>query len=1058
MMMPGDPSPGPLCVPLLPPSSLPSLAPRTHCFDPRRTCRPFLLYVYHPSDAFSRRAVAPDALDLFLKELRPLRETGVAFDFLFAVAPPVDRPADETTAAAAAAAAASRAEALLARLEDAVGRLEGARPGDIGPVLGGEGEGEAARLRYGVIAAGGGGGGKGANSHPHDHHPWGWAPSVLAVWPDPSAMRLVRVWADPQPSRQQQEEAEEEDGTAAAAASFRPAAAAAAAQQPLLTATRLGSRFPWLLPGFQPHPDDPGAPPNTTLSYPLAAVGGGFVRRACAEAGLARAADDAGEQDADSDKETLGDPRDAVVLIPFAYGSSREAEGGRCTYWHVLRAAQRDLGAAGALFHAPLLETAAAPPSAPGGLDEQLFQPSYVPWPGFGAPPFDEDADLGPEEGGAEIPAASVERGAAAAIRAALLRSLSDGSSRRGSSPLKDKEDGTTADPPVSFPRAGFIARALPTGAAALAVDARGRLQEAGWFKLPSLEHAAWAARYLSWRERRLDARLDALAADEAEGRALVVPVIGRVGKGGGEGDGCDDGARPLSADKGRVSASVELPPASTLARFSKVEADFELDCPGGVDASCPQWDHVLQAFVCCSLSSSSSSSLSSSSLSSSWRRPACSPSPAADCWGTKWRRANPAAAQGDDDDDAEDNDDDANTNSSNNACGRELLRVVTPFRRRGGRWLVDVTRLRGLLHPPVGGDEGGPITCAFHVQGPPWAGPWVPRLALRFSEPLPPSAGGRGGVGPAEAALSPSSSSLPNSAVHVKALWPTAPGASFDVSESPPGGGNCDTSGAHPPAPLPPPPPKGKRLVRATLVAAVTGHGAAEFVPSAHAFFLEQQQQGVQEEGGGGGGGEEEGRPPPPRRVHLLTADLASFRPGGVWGSGARGCVASVDAGSVPNEHGTWLYTRAGWCDGGPADGPWAADVTGAVREAWRREEKEEEGGKGGGGRARIAYGCLFPSGGWGEEAEEEEGLTGARRRGGRQGQERRWWQRQAGRPDDGGDGGRAAVPSSSSSPSSSARRRLLDEPDAAFMMEATLVLEYEEGGEDEGGGLAVV
>jgi hypothetical protein len=967
-----------------------------------------LLYVYHPSDAFSRRAVAPDALDLFLKELRPLPDDA-PFDFVFAVAPTLEEGEEQGASAA-------RAAALLARLDDAVKRLQA--PLDIGPVVESDGEEilPPSRLRYGVIAGGAAAAVAGAaNNHRHrDRHPWGWSPAVLASWPDLSAMRLVRVWAE-QPQEQEQEQEQEEGGAMAAAASFRPAAADAAAAAhnlpPLLTATRLGSRFPWLLPGFLPHPDDDG-PPNATLTYPLAAVGREFVRRACA------AVDDDGDDN--NNNETLGDPRDAVVLIPFAYGSSPEADAG-CTYWHVLRAAQQELGAAGALFHAPLLPAPSpsslssspsvaaaippAPPTAPGGLEEQLFQPSYVPWPGFDAPPFDEDADPGPEEGGAELPAASVERAAAAAIRAALLRSSSSG----GSSPS-------------SAVRAGFIARPLPAGAAALAVDARGRVQEVGWLKLPSLEHAAWAARYLSWREKRLDRRLDELIDQEAQGNALVVPVLG--------GDGDDDASRPLSADKGRVSASVELPPASQLARFSKVEADFELDCLGGVDASCPQWDHVLQTFVCCS-------SVEGEGLSSSWRRPACSPSPSADCWGTKWRRANPAVAAAEDDED----DNNAANDGPANACGRELLRVVTPFRRRGGRWLVDVTRLRGLLHPPAAsGSEAAddaPITCAFHVQGPPWAGPWVPRLALRFSQPIAGGGGGGGGgggVSTAEAVLS--SASTPSASVHVKALWPTAPGTSYDVSESPPGGGNCDTSGAHPPAPLPPPPPPGTRLARATLVAAVTGHGAAEFVPSTHAFYLEQREGPEEEEEEEGDGGP---RPRRRRRVHLLTADLASYRPGGIWGSGSRGCVSSVDAGSVPNEHGTWLYTRAGWCDGGPADGPWAADVTAAVREAWRQEllSEEEEGGVGG-SRARIAYGCVFPSGGWGQEEELRVGRRGQVQRRRRQRAE-------------GGEGA-ASAPADRSVWPPGARRRLLDEPDAAFMMEATLVLEYER--EEEGAG----
>ena len=1022
--MPDDPIPGPLCVPLLlsasasapAADSLPSRR-RQHCFDPRRTRRPLLLYVYHPSDAFSRRAVAADALDLFLKELRPLREG--AFDFVFAVAQQEQQQQQDDSGGDDA-----RASALLARLEDAVGRL-GAPRLDIGPVVGPDGE-EAeppARLRYAVVAPAAGSGD--ADADPQQRQPpppWGWAPPVLAAWPDPNAMRLVRVWDGQQQEHEAKLAGAEEAGGAAAAA----AAAAGGKQQedggaakattttpPLLTATRLGSRFPWLLPGFQAHPDTEAL--NATLSYRLAAVGGGFVRRACSGAvGDGSGGGDPQEEAAAAAEEAastpLGNPRDAVVLIPFAYGSSPEADGG-CTYWHVLRAAQRELGAAGALFHAPLpgpqpSSSAAAaaaaaagaaatpPPTAPGGLEEQLFQPSYVPWPGFDAPPFDEDADSGPEAGGAEIPAASVERATAAAIRAALAAAAAK--ARVGVGGGSDQQQ-------FRPPRAGFLARPLPTGAAALAVDARGRLQEAGWLKLPSLEHAAWAARYLSWRERALEARLDALSAREREGDALVVPVIG-FGGDASAAAAAAAAARPLSPDTGRVSAAVELPPASELARFSKVEADFALDCPGALDASCPQWDHVLQTFVCCSAAAEDTfpAAAAAASAASPWRRPACVASPSADCWGTRWRRAGgPAAADADDDDDAAAADASNGSGGGGNACGRELLRVVTPFRRRGGRWLVDVTALRGLLHPPSSppggapGDGGRkkPASCAFHVQGPAWAGPWVPRLALRFSEPREPRRAPPPTPPPPAAAAAAA-------AVHVKALWPSAP-PSFDVSESPPGGGgNCDTSGAHPPAPLPPPPPPGspRRLRKATLVAAITGHGAAEFVPSSHAFYLDQRRGAT-----GGRGGTLS-------RDLLLTADLASHRPGGVWGSGARGCVPSVDAGAVPNEHGTWLYTRSGWCDGAPADGPWVADVTERVREAWRREA-----GEAGTARAAVAFGCAFPSGGSGGAPEAPGGA-------------------------------RLPFPARDK-----AGRRLLDEPNAAIMMEATLVLEYEDGGGEE-------
>uniref|UniRef100_H2YWF0 Peptide-N-glycosidase F C-terminal domain-containing protein n=1 Tax=Ciona savignyi TaxID=51511 RepID=H2YWF0_CIOSA len=39
-------------------------------------------------------------------------------------------------------------------------------------------------------------------------------------------------------------------------------------------------------------------------------------------------------------------------------------------------------------------------------------------------------------------------------------------------------------------------------------------------------------------------------------------------------------------------------------------------------------------------------------------------------------------------------------------------------------------------------------------------------------------------------------------------------------------------------------------------------------------------------------------------------------------------GCANRVPDGVVPNEHGTWLYGRDGWCDGLQVD-PWLIDVS---------------------------------------------------------------------------------------------------------------------------------
>lgn len=52
-------------------------------------------------------------------------------------------------------------------------------------------------------------------------------------------------------------------------------------------------------------------------------------------------------------------------------------------------------------------------------------------------------------------------------------------------------------------------------------------------------------------------------------------------------------------------------------------------------------------------------------------------------------------------------------------------------------------------------------------------------------------------------------------------------------------------------------------------------------------------------------------------------------YRGHGVEPSGTPlGCTTLVKEGAVPNEHGTWLYGRGGWCDGLQVN-PWRIDIT---------------------------------------------------------------------------------------------------------------------------------
>ena len=53
-----------------------------------------------------------------------------------------------------------------------------------------------------------------------------------------------------------------------------------------------------------------------------------------------------------------------------------------------------------------------------------------------------------------------------------------------------------------------------------------------------------------------------------------------------------------------------------------------------------------------------------------------------------------------------------------------------------------------------------------------------------------------------------------------------------------------------------------------------------------------------------------------------------------------AMGCANRVSDGAVPNEHGTWLYGRDGWCCGKDVV-PWVTDITDQIHIGSGRENK---------------------------------------------------------------------------------------------------------------------
>ncbi|XP_060756366.1 uncharacterized protein si:dkey-256h2.1 [Neoarius graeffei] len=91
--------------------------------------------------------------------------------------------------------------------------------------------------------------------------------------------------------------------------------------------------------------------------------------------------------------------------------------------------------------------------------------------------------------------------------------------------------------------------------------------------------------------------------------------------------------------------------------------------------------------------------------------------------------------------------------------------------------------------------------------------------------------------------------------------------------------------------------PPSTKKV---ELYAVITGHGSddnncGEFCVTSHFFLI----NGIHN--------------------NSLTFDSADL---------PLGCAIRVREGAVPNEHGTWLYGRAGWCDGLQVD-PWRINLT---------------------------------------------------------------------------------------------------------------------------------
>ena len=215
-------------------------------------------------------------------------------------------------------------------------------------------------------------------------------------------------------------------------------------------------------------------------------------------------------------------------------------------------------------------------------------------------------------------------------------------------------------------------------------------------------------------------------------------------------------------------------------------------------------------------------------------------------------------------------------SNTSDSTCGGanlELTRYITPFRRGLGHWLTDISPLLPLL---VGDQQApAPTKCLFTAATDAWAMPWTVTGALRLGRSAAPAA-------PVARTVVP--------------LWNTGSGGNgganwgvtFDKDFN--NGVNFEERSVSIPSWGP---------TRATLHAVITGHGSdnnncAEFCVTTHVVTV----SGVQ---------------------HEETFENAGTD---------EGCTLHTLSGALPNEHGTWLYGRDGWCDGS-AVRPWIIDIT---------------------------------------------------------------------------------------------------------------------------------
>lgn len=195
----------------------------------------------------------------------------------------------------------------------------------------------------------------------------------------------------------------------------------------------------------------------------------------------------------------------------------------------------------------------------------------------------------------------------------------------------------------------------------------------------------------------------------------------------------------------------VTLPSSSVLSNFDTLVMEARLSCEGAFDADCDAWDHVITVAAQC--------------------QPAtCDP-------------------------------------THHNLCEpdigpHEMGRWITPYRRRVGHWLTDITPWLAVFQ--------GSARCNISFVATDNGHPWVFDLALRFVA-----------SGSQSAALRP---------VQMIPLFNTTVLQTFD-----------NTYNLRPTLTVQT--PTAFSAKGAQLVALVTGHGDMEFEPSRHAFVVNNQQ-----------------------------------------------------------------------------------------------------------------------------------------------------------------------------------------------------------------------